>query len=243
METTVNANRQSTKSANRQSSNKYLFNVAVSYRASKAIVNLPCIAPCIEHEDYIHFAMVYNDEVCYFISYIWDTREIVRISEHLTIDDLRSDFADWSEVSNALWDEPTNHAVDDMTRLHTISPNTYDKFYMIIDIANESGYTEKPVYKLKRTKINDATNTIDYSVNGELICRTRGFMGQFGPEHKIQYIKDTMWLFDNLTKVFGQYDKDITSHIADIENGKNGERFSRKQIIEVLESTFDCIVK
>ena len=161
----------------------------------------------------------------------------------MTIDDLRSDFSSWSEVANALWDEPTNHAVDNMTHLHTVSPTMYNKFYMIIGIANESGYTEKPVYKLKRTKINDATNTIDYSVNGELICRTCGFMGQFGPEHKIQYIQDTKWSFDNLIQIFGQYDKDIACHCADIENGKNGQRLLRKQIIEVLESTFDCIVK
>ena len=237
METTVNANRRSTKSTN------YLFTTTAAFKASEVIKNLPCVAPCIEHEDYIHFVMTYNDNCCYFISYIWDTREIVRISEHLTVDDFGQDFEDWEDLFNALWDEPTNHAIDNNVAVKTSNTDLYNHFYAIINLVNEEWFIEKPVYKLKRTKINDATNTIDYSINGELICRTRGFMGQFGPEHKIQYIKDTMWLFDNLTKVFGQYDKDITSHIADIENGKNGERFSRKQIIEVLESTFNCIVK
>lgn len=169
------------------------------FKASLLAKALPGISTSIETEDYIHVCKVRDEQVkrtC-LISYIWDTRDIVRVG--LYYDETNEAIDALNALSNA---EANELLADDNLTWLKIRNNEDLTFSDYIDFANCEIMTKPTLLKLTTSNETVHGEVIrKFMINGIDICMTKQFVDVI--DGKGIKLMSTSYYRNNLEHIFG----------------------------------------
>ena len=185
------------------------------YKASELIKLVPEIAPCIEHEDWIHVAISHDpiNKMTCLISFIWDTRDIVRCSL----------YADDEQAIDMLLNNHDNFFISAIANdNHTWLKIRRHEDLQFIDYILDVNYEVMNVPMKLKLKCTTTTNSDcierEYYINGIYICRTTKDRQCFNTVDKKtsrpSLIRDnrknaysTAWSRNGIEELFGMQDQ------------------------------------
>lgn len=225
------------------------------FKASELAKQFPVLAPCVDHRDFIHVAMVddVNAERYVLISYIWDTREV---TQTCCIEHGCDEYDAMAGISSAfrMSISGLDHilADDNLTMVRLTAKFDFD-CSDYLRFLNEEVFTTPIKVKLTSETSADG-DTKFYYINGQAICETtkgsdyyckvdrHGRPSLTREVRKNTYQTDWNWLM--LRNIFGQqgwYGEPFKSIYPDLRDGFQGRCLTKKEVKAALQEAFHVV--